>query len=175
MEKIKPLPMLFKVTTGELKNFLFKYFKEKAPQGFEGSQFKITKKNGGIMLSAEVCFSVNCPLIEVEKSAKLTTLEIENPFKMSKELKDILKPFVKQNQKIESHVVSYGKGNRSKKFVIELDPVKTLWFILDTPPEGYSYAVAGAIGQKSNSYLQLALVNKKAKKKPAKRNESKGW
>lgn len=166
MNKIKPLPLCYKVTTNELRDVLYSYFKEKIQNGLEGPNYTIKKKDGRIEVSAQLAISIDSPLIELEKSAKLTTLEIENPYKISDKLKEIIRPFTKQNQTIKYNILTYNQGRhkKKKKFVIELDPIKTLWSVLEAPPEGFEYIVTGAVSQKNNSQLQLALRKKRVKK-----------
>ena len=170
MNRIKPLPLSYRVTSGEIKEALYEYFREKNIHGFAGANFTIKKKDERIEVSAQLALEINSRLIDIEESAKLTTIEIEDPYKISDELKGLISPFIKPNQSVSTKIISFkqGRGQVRKKFIIELDPIKTLWYILDTPPEGFQYVVTGAVSQKNNSQLLLAL-----KKKIQKKNKNK--
>ena len=172
MNKIKPFPILYRVTTNELKDALFTFFKEKNIP-VDGCRYIVKRKGNQIELSAQVAFNVNSPYIETEKSAKLTTLGFENPYKMSQELINVLKgDLVKPKDKITTSILENKQGNRRvKRFIVELNPVKTLEFLLAEPPEGYEYNIVGAIAQKNNSQLEISLRKKKFKNNKNNKNK----
>lgn len=142
------------ITTNEIGKRLCDYLTDKKIIGLIGAKVYMNKDQ----IKVTLAMSTRSNMLQVNPITKISpNIKVPNPYTLSPELIDILKPFIN-----EEPTVTLFNSKRDTRVIINLIPIKVFDVVIEKPEDGYMYKITKAIPQKGNGLLELTKVKKQS-------------